>query len=778
MAEVQQHQTDMLHTPAIVNALLHDCSAIVDYRTLLDSLPRRLTSLLHCRCVLLYQRIEDTLQFVAGSFDDKPGWSAALLTVAHINPLSLTSNTPEACAWREGHIIFVPATQPTLLAVPLVYRHHRIGVLVAIRGATFEESEQEQRTLPSIWSAEEVQIVGALSGVIALLLENSRLLERDQERMRELTLLNTINTRLHSTLNAPERLHNLVLQQAKNISTADVCVLLTAPDQQDDASWLSPLMREALFRLFQKNHSAEPLLLEQPGTPQTAALLSYLPGTIKTFFAVPLLSQHGEAPHPDKNRVQEPLRYPRLQGILAGGFYRPWKIRKGELALLCVLANQAGAILENSHLLLEVIEARNEARKLLRQVLDDRRFKELILESIPSGLITTDANGVITSFNRAAKTILGYHSREVIGQPLDHILDLRHFIPNPELELSRTGEHPALGSEQSTGPIKTGSRGTLQTRDRHERSILLDVNIQRLHNTQGGTLITFTDITLLQRLEEEKRRLDRLATLGEMAANVAHEVRNPLASIKTSMQLMLEDLNESPTIDDMQDLQGSASVVLKEIERLDAIVRDLLLFAKPRQLQRTPCYLPEISDRVLHALQSQCEAAQITVQRAYEQVPLLRVDSGQIEQVLFNLYLNALQAMQDGGTLTVRCQQRSAEEVWRESQEQASNLTMSGLLRPGSSIPPHAAFWVDLSVHDTGRGITPEQLERIFQPFFTTKAHGIGLGLAITRRLVEDHGGYIKVESHPGKGTTMTVRLPGIPEAETRPEQGSIRGKL
>ena len=176
--------------------------------------------------------------------------------------------------------------------------------------------------------------------------------------------------------------------------------------------------------------------------------------------------------------------------------------------------------------------------------------------------------------------------------------------------------------------------------------------------------------------------------------------------------------------------QESISVVLKEVERLDTIVRDLLLFAKPRQLHRVACNLSEVSDRVLQLLQAQCDEAGVVVHRVYLEVPLVQVDVGQLEQVLFNLYTNGIQAMPDGGVLTIGCQ-----------------------VMPG---------WLEWSVSDTGVGIAPDQVERIFQPFFTTKAHGIGLGLPITRRLIEDHRGQLLVESQFGYGTRITVRLPVV----------------
>ena len=277
---------------------------------------------------------------------------------------------------------------------------------------------------------------------------------------------------------------------------------------------------------------------------------------------------------------------------------------------------------------------------------------------------------------------------------------------------------------------------------------MLDVQVAPLHNDrreQIGRLATFTNVTSMYRLQEEKRRLDRLASLGEMAASVAHEVRNPLASIKTSMQMLKADLEGQAQ--GFEEAQESVAVVLKEVERLDAIVRDLLLFARPRQLHCVLCNLVELSEHVLHMLQQQCMDLGVDVHRVYHDVPLVSVDLGQMEQVLFNLYMNALQAMPDGGVLTVSCQ-----------------VVASGTSSIEAAGESAGQDWLEVSISDTGVGIAPDQLERIFQPFFTTKAHGIGLGLPITRRLVEDHRGYLLIESQPGHGTTVAVRLPILEE--------------
>lgn len=573
-------------TPEVITELVQTCSSVTDYRILRDLLPGQLAALLGCRCVLLYQRVEETLQFASGSFDDKPGWSTALLTVAHINPIERQSDVPEAQAWRERRLICTPPERPTLLSTPLLYRQRVIGVLT-----TIHVPEEGQTAPGKHWSSSVFPLIEAVTSIVALLLENTRLLGRDRERIRELSLLNSISDQLHSSLYEREHIRQIVTQQASEIAHLDFCDVLEAHALQHAHVWLTPALFDLLLQHFQEQMSPDPLLLERPGNRNDSridAYLTHLAPNIKTFFAIPLtngsLSGHQRSvlPGNGSSRTREGVQDGKIPGILVGGYCRAYKLRHEEVVLLQMLAHQVGTALENMRLMAEV--------------------------------------------------------------------------------------------------------------------------------------------------EEEKRRLDRLASLGEMAANVAHEVRNPLASIKASMLMLRDDLShDHASLPD--EAQESVTVVLDEVERLDAIVRDLLSFARPRQLHCIRCNIAELCDRVLELLKNICLETHVAVRRIYEDVPPLWIDMGQMEQVLINLCTNAIQAMPDGGVLTVSCHKYNDD-------------------------------WIDIAIGDTGMGIPPQQAERIFQPFFTTKAHGIGLGLAITRRLVEDHGGSIHVEGQPGSGATIIVRLP------------------
>ncbi len=760
MLEVEQSDTciSIAHS---VSTLLHECSAITDYRTLRDSLPKKLAHLLKCRCVLFYQKVGETLQFASGTYDEQPGWSAALLSVVHINPVSLSSDVPEAQAWRLQTAVAFPSLKPTRVAVPLVYRQRCTGVLVAIRSGTDTlANEREKDYGASSWTPDDVPAVTAIADVAALLLGNTRLLERDRERAHTLSLLTTMNSQMTYTLYEVERLRTIMLQRMREIARVDVCDMIAFSSPEEHVSWVTPELCATLLAYFsQQQTSSSPLVIERPGdvkNEHSMNILQCVPTTIKTFFAFPLLgsppiTRQGRSTRKTNSGKRTPET--RVLGVVVGGYQQAWKLRSEESTLLQVVVGQASAILENMQLVAEVVEARNEARKLLRRVLEDQRLKALILESIPSGLITIDMQGHITTFNSAAQTILGYQVQEVKGKSLEALVNVpsssvhegsHYFLNAASSPLHKDALQDVLskGEEQS---------GTLLSSDQSGQELVLAMELQPLCNDAGkqvGALITFTDVTSVHRLEEEKRRLDRLASLGEMAANVAHEVRNPLASIKTSIQMLVDDLadddvQEAPDTPSRMDLaQESTTVMLKEVERLDTIVRDMLLFAKPRQLHRSSCDVLALSDHVLQLMQKSCTDTQVHVHRVYETVPALWVDSGQIEQVLFNLYTNALQAMPEGGELTIVCR-----VIVQVAEQRLKHTT-------------EPQQWFMLKVTDTGVGISADSLKQIFQPFFTTKAHGIGLGLPITRRLIEDHGGTLHVESQPGKGTTMTVCLP------------------
>jgi signal transduction histidine kinase len=227
---------------------------------------------------------------------------------------------------------------------------------------------------------------------------------------------------------------------------------------------------------------------------------------------------------------------------------------------------------------------------------------------------------------------------------------------------------------------------------------------------------------------------ERLASLGELAASVAHEIKNPLAGIAGAVRILAEDmLPDDPRTEVM-------SEILAQIRRLDRSVRDLLTFARPAEAEFGPCDLHQVLDRVLLILAEDPSAGNVRVVREYRpDLPAVSADGKLLEQVFFNLLLNAVQAMDGQGTVTLRTDLGGPDAVWTD----------------GTPLGRH----VEVRVMDSGPGIPAHLLREIFTPFFTTKPRGIGLGLAITRRIVEEHGGRIAGETVPGRGAMFRICL-------------------
>jgi signal transduction histidine kinase len=259
-----------------------------------------------------------------------------------------------------------------------------------------------------------------------------------------------------------------------------------------------------------------------------------------------------------------------------------------------------------------------------------------------------------------------------------------------------------------------------------------------------------TDRTELKRAEVSARRKERLASLGELSAGVAHEIRNPLAGIGASAQLLSERLGGD------ENHRRLVGLILDEVARLDRIVESMLQFARPPEprLRRAP--LEAVLDRALGLLSEDAETAGVRIEtERSEDLPPIWIDPDQIEQVVLNLVRNALQAMEEtGGRLTLSLRRVSRPRYVR---------LRNGRRREDKGVPSGEGplqDWVELEVTDTGHGIAPEELDRIFNPFYTTRKRGTGLGLAISEAIVREHGGMITVQSRPGHGTTVLLDLP------------------
>jgi len=371
--------------------------------------------------------------------------------------------------------------------------------------------------------------------------------------------------------------------------------------------------------------------------------------------------------------------------------------------------------------LLKTLMALRRSRK---EILRERNFKETIFENVESGILTLDDEGRVTSANGPARRIL-----RLAGGVDDRSL--------PELLRDWPEIAVVLEAEGTGGETKHWSRYI--DADREGKTLTFRLTLLPMHlNESGGSgrILTVEDLTERVLMRKQMARMERLASLGRLSAGIAHEVRNPL----TGISLLLDELH-----DRMLSNPGDQKLIfqaLQEIERLEALVNELLNFASQPRRRLEPGDVGTVLEETLFLVKKQCQKAGIELREDFSgPFPPFPLDRDKLKQAFLNLLTNAMEAMPDGGALTVS----------------------------GRVVDNH----VLVSVKDSGEGISADQLPLIFEPFYTSKGEGTGLGLSVTHTIISDHGGRIEVESSPGRGSVFSVWLPlGHPES-FQPAAGS-----
>jgi two-component system, NtrC family, sensor histidine kinase PilS len=367
-------------------------------------------------------------------------------------------------------------------------------------------------------------------------------------------------------------------------------------------------------------------------------------------------------------------------------------------------------------------EQLKEATKTLASL---RVLHERIIESIRSGLITTDLEGNIYTFNAAAAEITGYKSEDMIGRTIASLFGSIEESMSLSLEMTETGDQPPRFEADLMTPEGFAVR--------------VGYGISPLFSEDGettGLIVTFQDLTEIRSMEENVRRKDRLAAVGRVAAGLAHEIRNPLGAMRGAIQV-LESQTERGTS------QASLmEIILRESDRLNKIITNFLTYARPRVSNFSEIDMREaISDTIVLLKHSPDVKENHKLETVVPRQPvMLAADPTQLKQIFWNLARNALNAMPDGGTLKV------------ETEKIAFNR-------------------VRIVFADSGCGMSPEQVERLFEPFSDSTTGGTGLGLSIVYQIIRDHNGTINVRSLENEGTTITVELPTeIDKAKTDEE--------
>jgi PAS domain S-box-containing protein len=361
-----------------------------------------------------------------------------------------------------------------------------------------------------------------------------------------------------------------------------------------------------------------------------------------------------------------------------------------------------------------------EKVRLQKELIETKNFLESIVEKAGDAISVVDLEGTVIYWNEGAERIYGYRKEEVLGKKLAEFLYPRDRRLKGEEEDFMRG----LMDRVQDGEVIPNVE--VKRRAKDGREIVTSMTISPLRDAEGrviGASRICKDITHLKRAEERLILTERLSSLGELSAGVAHELRNPLAGIKINTQILLRK-KDFPEME-RRLLESSQ----EGIEKIQKIVEDMLHFAKPKASHINEEEINDVLEKSLPILQTKLKKANIFF--LFERggsLPRVRIDVHQIQQVLINLMLNAIQAMEKGGTLTVRT---FAEDGG-----------------------------VGIEVRDTGIGIPKSHLKKIFDPFFTTKSEGTGLGLSISHKILESHGATIDVVSEEGKGAVFTIHLP------------------
>lgn len=518
--------------------------------------------------------------------------------------------------------------------------------------------------------------------------------------------VNKATTILRSVTTLPDLLERFAKTIGEALGTERVLILLSARhsfaqvypasvDKKPDTVMDLDLSKgDAVVRYLEGQ--PEPLVLDElhrvRATPELDAVMAQM-HALNCAVAMPIFArEHLEGIM---------LLGPRASGRIYGN------VEQNALQVLC---GQLAVAIENAQLFTEVQNA--------------KIYNETLLQNLTTGVIAADVEGRITVFNKEAEQITELPWKNVVDRAIDD-------LPAPLCEV--------LGATLRSGKLQENREIVLRSGD---NGLVVRASSSIFHGEEGqmlGALMVLTDITALKRLELQIRRSDRLASLGTLSAGMAHEIKNPLVSIKTFTQLLPERYQDSDFRETFSNLIGH------EIDRIDSLVNQLLRFARPAKPLLKPMHVNEVLEKSLMLVGHRLYQKEIKLTRSWDaEVDTIRADADQLEQVFLNFFLNAMDAMKQGGELRVETEIRAAEE-WVAAVN-------------GASDEVNELFCI--TVRDDGEGIRSEDIPHVFDPFFTTKDFGTGLGLSVVHAIIQEHGGQIEVQSEIAKGTAFHILLP------------------
>ncbi|MFC1517976.1 ATP-binding protein [Candidatus Margulisiibacteriota bacterium] len=669
-----------------------------DYHKTIQSISRAMTSIVQLDALyeLLVMTIykEMRVKLVELFIDNKDGNYVPVLQRGRLDRefSSISSTDPLVCELRNTQQILVrsQAGKEKLQAIPILrWRRTELYIPLFMNEELLGFLSVGEKLSGEPYYQEDLYSLETLANQALVGIQNTRSFRRSENKMIEMKTVSDVGRIISSSLDL-QNILDTIIKSVIEVVGVDRGMLLLYDERSnslqaksgygaslEEISKVHLPVNESIFGQIFK--SGKPV--RQKVSRQTEHVLRL---HVDEYIAVPMKT---------KDKI---IGLIAIDNKLSGE-----SLEKVNMELLVTLANQTAMAIDNAKLYEETRQVKN--------------YNENILKYMTSGVITIDSEGKIKTFNKQAELITGVSLEEAKQKNINEL-----WAEHKELlaTFSAPKQNIQIKFKENAGEDKYVSISTVRLNDHQNKS--------------AGMLAVLTDMTELKNLEDQVRRSDRLSALGTMAAGLAHEIKNPLASMKLFVQLMSESWK------DPEFWKNYGGIIGAEVERLSLVVEDFLGFARSYELKDEVVPLGEVLEKVKSLLKNQLLKSNIKFEmNRAEDLSKVKIDQQRMTQVFMNLILNAMQAFP----------------------EEKLDKKIEIKLREGSN-------FVQAELIDNGPGISKEHLEKLFTPFFTTKKKGTGLGLSIVHRIVEEHGGKISVQSEVGRGTIFTIELPKVSDTE------------
>ncbi|MCK9392992.1 MAG: GAF domain-containing protein [Syntrophales bacterium] len=625
------------------------------------------------------------------------GFSPVEVNRAFNYPLDMNKNVcRETLVAKTGKTIYIRNSKNSPIITEFDFkmdsiwnRTSSISMPLKIKGEIIGVIQGDQTEKELVLSKSDIKLFSTFASHASTIIENARLQEQNKKKIAQLLSLQEITKKTSSTLDL-RKLLNIVTVNALKITGASVCTLLLA--ERDYLRIVSQVGQGVIDTEKVRLKIGQGIVgwVAEKGVPllvgdihEEPRYIDFVPGT-GSKLAVPLVSEK------------------KVLGVLVVDSYEKAAFSLDDLDLLMVFASHISVVIESA--------------RLYEQVMTEKNFTSNILESSPNGIITIDENKRVRSLNRKTEEILGIKRKNILDKKISEIFKEGEIL---EVLNNTIDNHVNIENQELTFSRQDGSSAILGISSSAMKMDEKDVS---------AMIITIRDLTEIKQTERLIRRMDRLSSLGQLSAAIAHEIRNPLASINFNAQLLAKKFKTDKATDDIM------ADTFEGIERIKILVKRVLDFTKTGSPAFRKGNIHNIINESIALIEPQIKKRKVEIKKYFSDgIPDIIFDPNQIQQVLVNLMLNAGESMEKDGVIEIRsCLEKRRSEQTR----------------------------LTISITDSGIGIKKDDLTRIFDPFYTNKADGTGLGLSIVQKIMEQHDALIEVKSKENKGTTFILRFP------------------